>query len=237
MCHTNKRGNMKASELRKQFKEITGFPLIRANAEVFVPAVGDLRRVQNLEIVVEAAVATHSGSSTSSTQLSDLGNENKELKSTIAELESELSKTEGAIAELETVLDEKDETIAKMQSQIEDLKNQGFTAVSEVEAIAIACVEVSESMAEEIVSAVLYHDTSNVKALYRQLAIALHPDKTRLNKEKASRCFNIVTRIYKLISQRSEGDYNAKRPEQFSKDGSQDFVSSKEVSDILDSIL
>jgi hypothetical protein len=47
----------KAAEYRKLFLELTGFPLIKANAVRFVPDVGDLRKVANLKLVYDAAAA------------------------------------------------------------------------------------------------------------------------------------------------------------------------------------
>lgn len=48
---------LKASEYRRLFLELIGFPLIKANAVRFVPDIGDLRKVANLKQVYEAAIA------------------------------------------------------------------------------------------------------------------------------------------------------------------------------------
>ena len=48
---------LKASDYRRLFLLEIGFPLIRANALRFVPDVGDLRKVANLKLVYEAAMA------------------------------------------------------------------------------------------------------------------------------------------------------------------------------------
>ncbi len=46
---------LKAKDYRRLFLELVGFPLIRANAVRFVADIGDLRRVDNLKRVYEAA--------------------------------------------------------------------------------------------------------------------------------------------------------------------------------------
>jgi hypothetical protein len=47
---------LKASEYRKLFLLEIGFPLIRANAQRFVPEIGDLRKIANLKLVYDAAM-------------------------------------------------------------------------------------------------------------------------------------------------------------------------------------
>lgn len=184
---------MKTAELRKQFKELTGFPLVRANAEVFVPKVGDLRRVENLKIVVKAVVASIS--------------EKDEL---IAELKSE---------------------IASLKAEVEE--KQEVPPVDEIEVVAAACVEVSEPVAEQILSAMLTSDKEQTKTIYRKLARAFHPDSTRLEKEKAARCFAIVTEI---VEKYTKGIYGERREPVNSRNESQsEFVSTEELwNDIKD---
>lgn len=72
--------DLKAKDYRRMFLEEIGFPLIRANAERFVPEVGDLRKVSNLKMVYEVAMEWKEQQSKSAYE--------RELK--IAELEAEL---------------------------------------------------------------------------------------------------------------------------------------------------
>lgn len=55
---------MKPKEIREAFQLLTGFPLIKANAIIFVPNIGDLRKRSNLLLVLDAAKLANTNKTT-----------------------------------------------------------------------------------------------------------------------------------------------------------------------------
>ena len=164
---------LKASEYRQLFLEKIGFPLIRANAVRFVPNIGDLRKVENLKRVYDAAL-----------QWCVERKEKEDFWSDRAlTLESELEQLKH---EIKALKEEKTEMLDKVKT------------LAPEEALATYLAEVPEEIAEAVISVVIVNKES-----YREIAKVLHPDTTPIKKQKAEALIKIANRIHEINSKTS----------------------------------
>lgn len=233
---------LKAKDYRRLFEELTGFPLKKCNAVKIIPDIGDLRKVNNLRLVYEAAV-TQKTQNQEHKAIADLRSQLMEKENIITDMEVLLANRNDVIAslkaEMEMRLTEKDNAITQLKTEMfaqrlrqekefSSVKDTKFTSVDfQVDAIALVCVEVPELVVEKILTAILPNDEDRLKSLYRKLVFALHPDTTKLQKKKAGRCLDILNGIYQQISQKCNATTFVKPTEQ----KNEQFVSPEELWD------
>lgn len=166
--------DLKAQDYRRMFLDKVGFPLIRVNAERFVPGIGDLRKTENVKAVFEAAMQKKA-------------EEEREVEEKRQQHEAELTalrqELELAKAKLEQV-DQPDTTPPE-----EEPERQLAHYVSAI----------SVDTAERVLSAVLHSEQIDYKSTYRRLSKVFHPDTASIPKDKAAELFALLHRLYEQI--------------------------------------
>jgi hypothetical protein len=166
---------LKAKDYRRMFLEEIGFPLIKANAQRFLPEVGDLRKVDNLKLVFEAALRWK------------------------AEQIKPDEQCDKRIKQLEEQVREKEEKIAHLEEEVDLLSSKLTTCAEQPlkpeEHLASYLADVSEIVVENVVFAVL-DSSDNRKNAYRSLSKIFHPDTSFLPKNKATKLFATLSRLY-----------------------------------------
>jgi hypothetical protein len=192
-------GELKAKDYRQMFLSEIGFPLIKANAKLFVADVGDLRKVENLKLVYEVAM-----------QRKD--EEERDRQSANESIRRELEAQVQAVQELEQQLAEKDCRIEELESKVEYFSNlqlPGSTNETDSERqLAEYVAQAPVNTAEEVILAILRTDPASPKVAYRRLSKVFHPDTTDLPKNKAAELFDMTRCLYEQIgySQTVAGD-------------------------------
>jgi curved DNA-binding protein CbpA len=159
-----------AKDYRRKFLEEIGFPLIRANAERFVPGVGDLRKPQNLKLVYEKAMEW---------KQEQVPRDCTQEQERITQLEFELEQLRASIEESKTL---ETETPTPEEHLVEYISS------------------VPEECAEKVIATVLSLEDLVEKETYLKLAKALHPDTSRLPKNKAEALIKIANRLHEIYS-------------------------------------
>lgn len=162
---------LRAKDYRRMFLEEIGFPLIKANALRFLPEVGDLRKVENLRLVLEAAL---------------------KWKAEQAEPNEKYAKQ---IEQLEEQIKEKEEKIAYLEEEVECLRSEADQSLNPEQHLANYLAEAPDVVAENVVAVVL-GSSDNAKIAYRNLSKVFHPDISCLPKDRATKLFATLGRLY-----------------------------------------
>lgn len=160
------------------FLEKVGFPLIRANAERFVPGIGDLRKTENVKAVFEAAMQKKA-------------EEDRKAK----------EKDQQHKLELEALRQELD--LAKAELEQVDQSEQTLPQEEPERQLAHYVASVPIEAAEKVLSAVFYAEQGDYKSTYRRLSKVLHPDTTSLPSIKAAELFALLRCLYEQIVESS----------------------------------
>lgn len=122
---------MNTKQIREAFQNLTGFPLVKCNAVVFVADIGDLRKRDNLLLVLEAAKQTIPHVATY-TEVCDCENERKQIAQLRKELETarKTTITESSTSEADRKLIEK---LRNDVAQIKHSEQHARNRVSDLE--------------------------------------------------------------------------------------------------------
>jgi septal ring factor EnvC (AmiA/AmiB activator) len=175
--------DLKAHDYRQMFLKEIGFPLIRANAERFVPRVGDLRKTENVKAVFEAA-----------------------MQKKMEEHQRVEEKQKQHEAEIEALRQEL-ELVRTRLEQVEE-PEPNHTEEEPERQLAHYVGSVSMDAAEKIICAVLCSEQTDCKHTYRRLSKVFHPDTTSLPKDKAAELFALLRRLYEQVAE-SNNSFNS----------------------------
>jgi hypothetical protein len=97
-----------------------------------------------------------------------------------------------------------DERIAQLEAELEQLRSAPeLEVLTPEEHLVTYTASIPEESAETVLSTVLSLDDLAAKDTYRKLAKALHPDTSRLPKNKAEALIKIANRLYQTHSSNS----------------------------------
>jgi hypothetical protein len=167
--------DLKAHDYRQMFLKEIGFPLIRANAERFVPRVGDLRKTENIKAVFEAAMQKKA-------------EENRRAEEKQQQHEAELAALRQELKLAKAEPEQVDKPEAHPPKEEPERQLAHYVASAPIDT------------AEKIIAAVLSSEEIDYKSTYRRLSKVFHPDTTSLEKTKAAELFTLLCRLYEATA-------------------------------------
>jgi uncharacterized protein with von Willebrand factor type A (vWA) domain len=197
----DKLDQLKAADLRELFFREIGFPLIKANAMQYIPDVGDLRKTENIRLVVKVALERKAVETEQRRQQAEAARIEKaryaaELTAQASLLQSFKARVKARVQELERQLEEKEQEVMQSQEkQQEPMEPEDY--------LAQFVASVDESVGEPVVNAAITAQVQQGKefsAVYRKLAIAFHPDSSKLEEQKATEAFKVLSRTKNVSS-------------------------------------
>lgn len=178
--------DLKAKDYRRMFLEEIGFPLVKVNAQRFVSEVGDLRKVENLKLVFEAAMRWKSE------RIQPYGEREESL-------ERELREKDVLLAELEERVKELEQQAVNTPAPVTE--NQVEPEVHLVNYLADAPGEEAQVIFQCFMP---INDEKSSQRVYRKFAKFLHPDATFLPEDKAVFLFNVLQSSYQRVKDFAE---------------------------------
>jgi anthranilate/para-aminobenzoate synthase component I len=197
---------VKLSEAKQEFTRRTQMPAKKAFAELVV-APGSLNGKRMTATVdwlwVLENMLPHWDKSTDETPLATFNAENQKQAEQIQQLvkqnESLTQALNQAEAECDRLRVEQDELLAEIEQDRQRIAQAQALPADEAEAVAIAANAVPHVVAGKIFEAVL---TLNYKSWFKKLALHLHPDTTKLEKNAAQELFVILSDKYNEIKEK-----------------------------------